>query len=257
MNTIIFGAKEAQYNPADILQGYIDTCAIKSQQLILETFGKSISEEVLCQQAQEYGWYMPGMGSSEADVGKLLELHGVGVTTFDGANQYTLMHELAQGHQVIVSLDADEMWTPGVWERLMDFLGLSGANHALIVTGIDTTLPDDLKVIVTDPGTGKVTTYPYEQFSDAWQDSNFHMIATNEAPMDSPQLSGFDGMLDSIMGMSTSDWMDTFGDALTQGVNLAEQMTAFFDEHPELVNMAVTATGALLAEASPDVSMDC
>ncbi len=254
MNDIIFGQPSPLYDPADILQGYADTCAIKSQQLILDSFGKSVSEETLCQEAHECGWYTPGMGSTEADVGKLLELHGVPVTVFDGANQYTLMHELAQGHQVIVSLDSGEMWAPGIWERLMDFLGLSGANHALIVTGIDTTVPDDVKVIVTDPGTGQVTSYPYEQFSDAWADSHFHMVATNEAPTDSAMLAGFDGMLDTIMGLPVDDWMNAFGNAVVEGVELTEQVVDFFQAHPELVNLALTAGGCMLANGSEDAA---
>ncbi len=251
MSNVIFGNLTPLFNPADILQGYIDTCAVKSQQLILEAFGKHVSEDVLRAEAEQCGWYVPGMGSYQADVGKLLELHGVPVTVFENANQYTLMHELAQGHQVIVSLDAGEIWSPGLWEKLMDFLGLSGSNHALIVTGIDTTDPANIQVIVSDPGTGRVSSYPYEQFSDAWEDSKFRMVATNEAPMDSPALCGFDGMLDSIMGMSIDDWMNAFGDALAQGIELTGQVVDFIEDHPELIDLAVAAGGALLASGDP------
>lgn len=44
------------YNP-DVQQQYPDTCAIKSQQLILEDFGIDVSENQLVQTANANGWY--------------------------------------------------------------------------------------------------------------------------------------------------------------------------------------------------------
>ena len=251
METTIFGSDDPGYAPGSIIQTYPDSCAIKSQSLILETFGHNISEDQLREEATELHWYTPGYGTPAEDMGKLLELHGVSVATFDHANQFTLMHELAQGHQVMVALDSNELWNPGLREHLLDTLGLSGANHALIVTGVDTTDADNLQVIVTDPGTGNVTHYPYEQFADAWQDSDFKMIATTEAPHEAASLVNFDfdsGILDTIMGMDTADWMNQFGELLHAGIDLGGDVLDYLNAHPELVATAVEVVPTLLAD---------
>lgn len=44
----------------DVLQIYPDTCAIKSQQLILEYFGIHFTEDQLRNEAMMYGWYNGG-----------------------------------------------------------------------------------------------------------------------------------------------------------------------------------------------------
>lgn len=249
-NTITFGPEQPLYDPAAIQQTYTDTCAIKCQELILNTFGKDVTEEQLRIEAMNMGIYRPMFGTGMAHMGDLLEAHGVHVATFDCANQYTLMHELAQGHQVMVALDSNELWEPGILQRILDFLGLSGANHALIVSNIDTTNPDDIQVCVTDPGTGEVKSYPFDQFADAWKDSNFHMIATTEAPSDAGFLSNFDfdaGILDCIQGLPWSEWMSQVGSLVQEGVKIAEEVGLFLDEHPEVME-AVTICAPLLMD---------
>lgn len=163
----------------DVIQQQDDTCAIKSQQIILHSFGLDISEELLTIEATSKGYYIPGHGSNARDVGSLLEDHGVGTHSKTNATIYDLMYELAQGHKIIVGVDADELWRPSYFNDLFG----ENANHALIVTGIDTSNPFDTRVIITDPGTGDVArSYPIEQFLDAWHDSACFMVATDEAP---------------------------------------------------------------------------
>lgn len=163
----------------DIMQQQNDTCAIKSQQIILHTFGIDVPESQLTIEATQRGYYTPGFGSDAAQVGELLEDYGVGVHTREHATVYDLANELAQGHKVIVGVDADELWRPSFFNDLFG----EQANHALIVTGIDTTDPNDIRVILTDPGTGDVArSYPMAQFLDAWSDSSCMMVATDEAP---------------------------------------------------------------------------
>jgi hypothetical protein len=163
----------------DIIQHQSDTCAIKAQQIILHTFGFNISEEALTLEATTKGYYTPGQGSYPMDIGNLLEDHGVGTHTKLHANVYDLMLELAQGHKIIVGVDADELWHPSFYNDLFG----ENANHALVVTGIDTSNPYDTRVILTDPGTGDVArSYPINQFLDAWHDSACFMVATDEAP---------------------------------------------------------------------------
>lgn len=167
----------------NVKQLYPDTCAIKSQQLVLENFGIHISEEQLRAEAIEHGWYSPGSGTPMADVGKLLELHGVGVKQYVNGNIYNVLNELAQGHDVIMGVDSGELWHYGLKEKMEDYIpGIGGADHALIVSGINTDNPKDVKIIITDPGTGDLCKeYPIAQFVDAAKDSNFYMVTTEES----------------------------------------------------------------------------
>ena len=160
----------------EIQQQSIDTCAVKSQQIVMKTFGMNIPEDVLALESEIKNYYHPGYGSDPEQVGKLLNDHGIPTHTQINANVYDLVNELAQGHKVIVGGDADELWRPSFFNDLFG----EEANHAIVVTGIDTTDPDNVKVIVTDPGTGDVAkTYPLDQFLDSWHDSNCFYVATD------------------------------------------------------------------------------
>ncbi len=197
-----------------IQQGYEDTCAIRSQELILRDFGVNVSEDVLRDDAIKNGWYTPGHGTSPDDVGNLLELHGVEVNRYENANIFTLTSELAKGHRIIIGVDSGELWNKGFWEEQEDRLGIGGADHALIVSGIDTSDPENVKVVLTDPGSGDIAKeYPMEQFIDAWQDSNFSMVSTVEpAPLAfNPEMVNFDyalGHLSEIGNLPYEDFQE-------------------------------------------------
>lgn len=178
-----------------IHQHYPDTCAIQSQRLILNQFGIGVTEDQLRHEAATKGFYTPGHGTSMDDLGKLLESHGVAVHRELNANVFNLTAELAQGHKVIVGVDCHQLWhEDSMWQSLLDRLGHGSANHALIVSGIDTSDPSHLKVIVTDPGTGDVAKeYPIQQFLNAWHTSDFSMVSTSEpAPAHLPEMVNFD-----------------------------------------------------------------
>ena len=54
-------------------QTYEDSCAIKSQQIILNEFGVPVTEDQCVQYSYEHGWYEGnGTGTSFEDIGKLL-----------------------------------------------------------------------------------------------------------------------------------------------------------------------------------------
>ena len=202
------------YNP-NVQQQASDTCAIKSQQLILQDFGIDVSELELVNTSIEHGWYVGG-GTQPADVGNLLELAIIPVTRQDGANVFNLVNELAQGHKVIVGLDSDELWdndTIGGKLRnwLDDFFGNERGDHALIVAGIDTSDPDNIQVIVTDPGSGEDgKPYPLDQFMDAWSDCNCYMVSTDmSAPEFAEGMQNFDqelGHIPQVAGVSYPDF---------------------------------------------------
>jgi hypothetical protein len=159
------------------------TCAVQAQRGIIEAFtGQPVSEAQLVYEATVNGWLTDG-GMSPHDVGNLLELHGIPCHAKTGANIEELMAELAQGRKVIVGVDAGEVWRNDF--PLEDFFHQS-ADHAIWVTGVDMTDPANPKVIVNDSGdpSGAGKAYDLAMFKDAWQDSGFFYVATDDAAPD-------------------------------------------------------------------------
>lgn len=173
----------------NIQQQYPDTCAIKSQQLILEDFGINYTEAELVKFSAENGWYC-GDGTAMGDIGRILDAANIPCTSRMDANIFDLANELQQGHKVIVGVDSGELWKEDSLltrfkEWLEDFFGKDVPDHALIVAGIDVSDPTNPLVLVTDPGTGeKERAYPMSEFMDAWKDSQCFMCSTNVAPQD-------------------------------------------------------------------------
>ena len=164
------------------------SCGLESQRIILRDYGIDIPFADLEQFAKEAGIYSD-QGTRTIDLGEVLEMAGVGVHKIQGANIYDLINEFAQGHRVIVSLDADELWHNNTMSEKLsnwmhDVFGGQGGNHALVVAGVEVNPNDtnDIKIVLTDPGAGHLRIeYPFGQFANAWRDSNCFMVATNEA----------------------------------------------------------------------------
>lgn len=179
-------AGENIYDPIYIKQPDDHSCGLRSQQIILRDFGIDIPFEDLERYAIDAGVYSE-KGTYTYDIGKVLEMAGVGIHQVKGSTMYDLTSELAQGHRVIVSVDADELWHNNTFKGkvtnwLSDVFGHQGGNHALIVAGIEVnpSNPSDIQVVLTDPGAGHLRVeYPLKQFMDAWKDSNCFMAATD------------------------------------------------------------------------------
>lgn len=185
--TIIYGEKgENVSDPVYIQQPDDHSCALRSQQIVLRDFGIDIPFSDLEQIALDCQVYT-NEGTYTYDIGKVLQLAGVDMHQTIGNTVDDLINELAQGHRVIVSVDANELWYNNtISDKLKnwfeDAIGHQGGNHALIVAGIEInpSNPNNNKVILTDPGAGHLRIeYPMEQFKDAWGDSTCFMAATN------------------------------------------------------------------------------
>lgn len=174
----------------EIYQGYDSTCAIRSQQIILRDYGIDMSQEDLIAFAEQNGWFSEETGTPMGYVGYILESAGVGVHQQLDSTIYDLINELAQGHRVIVGVDSGELWADregNIGKQLKEFWedlwhGQEGADHALIVAGVEVNPkdPSDITVILTDPGTGDLRIeYSLDDFMDAWEDSHCFMVATN------------------------------------------------------------------------------
>ena len=188
----IFGEDGNGSSPAFdpmIYQGPEGVCAIRSQQIILRDYGIDIPLEDLKQYAIQNGWYDPseGGGTPMGYVGALLNACGVGVRQETNCTVYDIVNELAQGHRIIVGVDANELWADrdgNIKEQFSEFFKdvlNEEANHALVVAGVEVNPnnPDDVKVILTDPGTGDLRIeYTLDEFMDAWEDSDYFMATT-------------------------------------------------------------------------------
>lgn len=173
-----------------ICQGNEGVCAIRSQQIILRDYGVDIPLETLKEFAISQGWYDPSGegGTPMICTGYILEACGIHVEQRLDGTVYDLINELAQGHRVIVGVDANELWADRegslfkkTHEYFKDIFNGEEANHALIVAGVEVNPndPDDVKVILTDPGTGDLRLeYSLDDFMDAWQDSDCFMVST-------------------------------------------------------------------------------
>ena len=181
---------EGGLNPL-IYQGNEGVCAIRSQQIILRDYGIDISLDELKQYAISNGWYDPSPegGTPMWAIGNLLLSCNVPCEQSVDNTVYDLINELAQGHRVIVGVDANELWADrdhdfvaGAKEWFKDFFEGETPNHALIVAGVDVNPndPDDVKVVLTDPGQGDLRIeYKLDDFMDAWKDSQCFMVSTN------------------------------------------------------------------------------
>lgn len=178
-------------------QNHPDTCAIVSQEFVLDELGKEygikFTEEQLRQEAIDLCWYTPGGGTPLDCVGNLIEAHGVEVERESGCSFADLAHKLEDGQKVIVALDSDEIWNCGIDEDdlVCNYLGLpeQDANHAVQVVGIDRSDPKNPIIILNDPGTpnGKGLRVPANEFVDAWEDSNYYMVSTTGRNIDPNQ----------------------------------------------------------------------
>ncbi len=160
------------------------SCAVQAQRGIIEAMtGEPVSEAQLCTEAAERGWLTSADGTTVEDTGNLLELHGVETHSEMDASVGDIYQELALGHKVITGIRAEDIWDAD--NPLQDF-GSQGANHAIWVTGIDKTDPNNIKVIINDSGDpdGAGKSYPLNEFMNAWGQSGYFYLATDGAPPD-------------------------------------------------------------------------
>lgn len=173
-----FGLPTYDAVSSEIQQSFDDSCAIKSQEIIMNAAGLEVSEYGLREEAMQNGWYSPGLGTPIEDVGKLMEAHGMEVQQQVHGNMFNLVSELSKGHPVIVGVDSGELWNPGIEEKFEDLIKGPCADHALIVGGIK--FNDDFSggtVNLIDPGTGDFAIgYDMDTFEDAWEDSDNFML---------------------------------------------------------------------------------
>lgn len=155
------------------------SCAVVCQEFIAdELLDRDFTEAEFCAYAQEQGWFDPETGTSMYDVGNILESMGLDVERQTGVTLAELAQMLENGEKVIVGVNNMILSDP----EMAGMEGLS-ANHAVQVIGIDSTDPDNIKVILNDPGVadGRGISHDLSTFMNAWSTSqNFAVSVEKE-----------------------------------------------------------------------------
>ena len=150
-----------------------NSCAVVCQQSILECVaGIQVSESELCQTAETNGWYHPDKGTFPEDMTKLLEHYGVQTETRHGMSPLELVETVNSGNNVMVGLDANEIWHPATGADGLP-LEQPDMGHAVWVTGAHFNSDGGMDVVLNDPGhaNGAGKAVAMSDFLNAWQDT--------------------------------------------------------------------------------------
>jgi hypothetical protein len=155
--------------------------------VIAQLTGTELTEQQLAEAAVGLGIQtvsaegaVSGIGPN--DVVKLVEHFGLDAERYTDLSVEDLQNLLDGGLPVIVGVDSSE-----VWEYVDDDAKANGfgADHAVVVTGIETDDTGRTVVFLNDPGNaqgGRGYPIPLEVFLDAWHDSDeTAIIATPDA----------------------------------------------------------------------------
>lgn len=149
------------------------SCANACQEFIIDEYlNIDVQEEDLNAYARENNWLQEG-GTSLEDVGNLLEAYGIETHRYMNADFADIKEALNNGDRVIVAVynaALDEDWS--------DSTPVVTANHAIEVIGVDDSDPNNVKVIINDPGVedgcGKVVSL--DTFNQARDGSGGFMV---------------------------------------------------------------------------------
>ena len=155
-----------------------NSCAVACQEFVAEQLlDREFSEQELIQMATERGWYDPATGTPVADVGNILEELGLEVERQNGVTLAELSEMLDNGEKVIVGVNNMVLVNPA----MANLPGMS-ANHAVQVIGIDATDPNNIQVILNDPGVenGQGIRHDLNTFLTAWNTSGNYTVSADK-----------------------------------------------------------------------------
>lgn len=149
------------------------TCAVACQEFIIQEYtGADVSEGELRALAEAQDWFVE-TGTPMDDIGKLLEVYGIESDINYEATFQDLRSALAEGNRTIVAVNNIAISTE--W---CDGYPFASCNHAIEVIGIDESNPEDVRVIINDPGVedGCAKSVRLDNFMDAWSTSGGYMM---------------------------------------------------------------------------------
>ena len=201
-NTIgIIGDTKKDHEYWDRQESKITSALVAEGTIIHAMTGIDIPKEELLREATAQEWF--DETTFPRHLGKMLSLYDISYHINENGTTADIIRELVQGHKVIVAVNVGELLSNNLvgldaehFENIItETLEIQTADHAIWITEVDLSDPEDIKIIVSDhsfdDGGGKI--YSLFDFVDAWEDSGFYYIATDEPPPDLDQVvSGFD-----------------------------------------------------------------
>ncbi|CAM3237514.1 hypothetical protein BST27_27765 [Mycobacterium intermedium] len=162
------------------MQSYDDCALMASADVIAQLTHRELTEQEVIALAQRLpsqsrrgSMYTSGYGTDPTDLPLLLSRYGVDAGYVDNVGMEALERYLASGNKVIVGINAELIWGIPVVNR--DQAGNPAADHAVVVTGVDTAAG---KVHLNDSGNaqGRDETVPIDVFVRSWATGGDQMV---------------------------------------------------------------------------------
>ncbi|GEM_PF-2467645 len=160
-------------------QQHANDCAVMAQTDVYNALtGHHLTEQQALNIVTQHGWYHDG--TTLQDSNKLLNYFHIPTQEYANASIQDLYKALQHGDQVIVGLNANDIWFPHRDPVTGAPVEQAVAGHAVWVTGIEQAPNGSIKVILNDTGTpnGRMETVDAADFMNAWHDfSDFMIVA--------------------------------------------------------------------------------
>lgn len=152
----------------------VKSCAIACQEFVAESLlGKDFSEERMLEYARQHD-LIGENGTAAENTGVLLEHMGLEVTREFGRDIQDICQVLSEGGKVIAGVNGAALSSPEYAKRP----GVT-CDHLVQVIGVDVSNPQDIRVILNDPGSldGRARNVSFNMFEQAWKTSRCYMVS--------------------------------------------------------------------------------
>jgi hypothetical protein len=138
--------------------------------------GIEVSTEELLKEAIARGWYNEGILPEH--LGKALSLYDIAYHINENGTTADIMRELVYGRKMIVALDMSKFLSndirflgtgiANVKETISDMLGMRTCDQAVWITDVDSSDPNDIKIVINDTTVAGTSEKIYS-LSDSWR----------------------------------------------------------------------------------------
>ena len=222
-----FHAPGIDHHLDTLLTNIGDHGSTDAQRMIVADFGHHLSENDATHLNAANGWLHAGDNTALEGVGHLMQAHGVDYHRVEHGTIDQIKAELAADHRVIVGLHDQQLGGTGALDTffhdLAERLGIhtetaNDERQAIAIKGLDESDPAHPKVLLYHPKhEGETVAYSLEDFSKAWQGSDFSFVATNASPLEHAHAAPNDDhtllgdLLSKAVGLGASAWVSSMG----------------------------------------------
>lgn len=156
------------------LQEHPMSCAVACQEFVAEALlGIELSETNMREYARANNWFSDN-GTLSEDTDNILEALGIETELTYENTLESIKNVIKNGGKVIAGVNNMVLERP-----ILAMLPGFGPNHMVEVIGIDESNPEDVRIILNDPGVenGAGRSVPLKTFEKAWSTSDDFMIS--------------------------------------------------------------------------------